>query len=91
MRSFASRGVAVSTPLPRSILLTILVVDFAAPSLEGSAMALLSFFGVLADEPADNLDSKLAKSLVNLIRQLNRENGRTFVIATHGPVVVGAA
>ena len=50
-----------------------------------------SWFGALADEPASDLDSKSAKPLVNLIRQLNRENGQTFVIATHDPVVVGAA
>ena len=43
---------------------------------------------VLADEPTGDLDSKSAKSLVSLVRRLNKENGQTFIIATHDPIVM---
>ncbi len=43
---------------------------------------------VLADEPTGDLDSKSAKSLVSLVRRLNKENGQTFMIATHDPIVM---
>ena len=38
---------------------------------------------VLADEPTANLDSTSATQLIELFRELNRERGITFVIATH--------
>ncbi|MDE0346745.1 MAG: ATP-binding cassette domain-containing protein, partial [Boseongicola sp.] len=38
---------------------------------------------VLADEPTANLDSKNALELVDLMRNLNREHGTTFLIGTH--------
>jgi putative ABC transport system ATP-binding protein len=39
---------------------------------------------VWADEPTGDLDSKNAGDIMDLIQQLNRENGQTFVIVTHG-------
>ncbi|MEM0320403.1 MAG: ABC transporter ATP-binding protein [Candidatus Nezhaarchaeales archaeon] len=45
---------------------------------------------VLADEPTGDLDSKSARSLMNLVRRLNKENGQTFIIVTHDPIVVDA-
>jgi ABC-type lipoprotein export system ATPase subunit len=42
---------------------------------------------VLADEPTGNLDSSAGKSLMALIRKLNREQGTTFLIVTHDPAV----
>lgn len=45
---------------------------------------------VLADEPTGDLDSKSAKSLMDLVRWLNRENGQTFIIVTHDPIVIEA-
>ena len=38
---------------------------------------------VLADEPTANLDSTSATQLIELFRELTRERGITFVIATH--------
>jgi len=38
---------------------------------------------VLADEPTANLDSKSAKHLMELFRELNENHGVTFIISTH--------
>ncbi len=38
---------------------------------------------VFADEPSGNLDSQNAEALHELIVELNRKHGQTFVIATH--------
>lgn len=46
---------------------------------------------VLADEPTANLDSKTGHDLIDLMRTLNREQGVTFVFATHDPKVMDAA
>lgn len=46
---------------------------------------------VLADEPTANLDSKTGSDLIALMRQLNAEQGITFVFATHDPKVMEAA
>jgi putative ABC transport system ATP-binding protein len=46
---------------------------------------------VLADEPTANLDSKTGQALIALMRQLNEEQGITFVFATHDPKVQDAA
>ena len=40
---------------------------------------------VLADEPTANLDSKASDALLQLLRQLNEEEGVTIVIASHDP------
>ncbi len=46
---------------------------------------------VIADEPSANLDSHNTRSIVELLDSLNREEGITFVVASHDPIVIGAA
>ena len=46
---------------------------------------------VLADEPTANLDSDTASQLLELMVQLNRERGVTFLFSTHDPLVMKAA
>ncbi len=46
---------------------------------------------VLADEPTANLDSATAFALLDLMEQLNRENGTTFLFSTHDPRVMKRA
>ena len=46
---------------------------------------------VLADEPTGNLDSKSTDEIMDLLRDLNRERGTTFIVVTHNPAVARAA
>jgi putative ABC transport system ATP-binding protein len=46
---------------------------------------------VLADEPTANLDSRTAVSLLDLMRQLNHQEGTTFLFSTHDPLVMERA
>ena len=46
---------------------------------------------VLADEPTANLDSGTATRLLELMAQLNQEDGVTFLFSTHDPLVMDAA
>ena len=46
---------------------------------------------VLADEPTANLDSATAEALLDVMQQLNRAKGTTFVFSTHDPKVMERA
>jgi len=46
---------------------------------------------VLADEPTANLDQATGAALVDLMRELNRERGITFIFSTHDPMVLERA
>ena len=46
---------------------------------------------VLADEPTANLDSKTSGELIDLMKELNENQGVTFLFATHDPSVMSAA
>lgn len=43
---------------------------------------------VIADEPTANLDKKTAVEILDLMSEMNRKKGITFVIATHDPLVM---
>ena len=48
------------------------------------ARSLINEPGVIfADEPTGNLDSKTGEKIIELLRQLNKEKGQTFVVVTH--------
>jgi ABC-type lipoprotein export system ATPase subunit/ABC-type lipoprotein release transport system permease subunit len=46
---------------------------------------------ILADEPTGNLDSKIGKSIMDLLRDLNREQGITLIVVTHDQEVASYA
>ena len=46
---------------------------------------------ILADEPTANLDSVTATALLEVMEQLNRAHGTTFIYATHDPQVMERA
>jgi ABC-type lipoprotein export system ATPase subunit len=42
---------------------------------------------ILADEPTGSLDTSAGRAIMQLLRDLNREKGITFVVVTHDPAV----
>ncbi len=46
---------------------------------------------VIADEPTGNLDARNGENLLELIANLREQTGKTFIIATHDPVVASHA
>jgi putative ABC transport system ATP-binding protein len=46
---------------------------------------------VIADEPTGNLDARTGENVLKLITELRVQTGKTFIIATHDPVVASHA
>ncbi len=46
---------------------------------------------VLADEPTANLDSLTGGTIIDLMREMNRRDGTTFIFSTHDPKVMAHA
>ena len=46
---------------------------------------------VLADEPTANLDSQTGETIIDLMKDMNRRDGTTFVFSTHDPKVMAHA
>lgn len=46
---------------------------------------------ILADEPTANLDSVTASNLIDLMKELNREKGISFIFSTHDKMVIDKA
>ena len=46
---------------------------------------------IIADEPTGNLDARNGENVLKLIAELRAQTGKTFIIATHDPVVASHA
>ncbi len=46
---------------------------------------------ILADEPTANLDSETSGGLLDLMRDLNKKTGMTFLFSTHDQIVIDRA
>jgi putative ABC transport system ATP-binding protein len=46
---------------------------------------------VLADEPTANLDSQTGATIIDLMKDMNRKDGTTFLFSTHDPKVMSHA
>jgi len=46
---------------------------------------------VLADEPTANLDSQTGATIIDLMKEMNRRQGTTFIFSTHDPKVMSQA
>ncbi|WP_028862703.1 ABC transporter ATP-binding protein [Psychromonas aquimarina] len=46
---------------------------------------------VMADEPTANLDAKSTAELLDIMQQLNEQEGTTFIFSTHDPRVISRA
>lgn len=42
---------------------------------------------IMADEPTGNLDQKTGEQIMNMLKTLNKEEGKTLVLVTHDPKI----
>jgi ABC-type lipoprotein export system ATPase subunit len=45
---------------------------------------------ILADEPTGEVDTHTSAGIVDLLRELNRSEGQTFILVTHDPLLAAA-
>jgi putative ABC transport system ATP-binding protein len=46
---------------------------------------------ILADEPTGNLDTKTGQDIINVLKKLNEEEGKTIILITHDVKIAAAA
>ena len=46
---------------------------------------------LIADEPTGNLDSETGRRVLEVLRTMHRETGVALLLATHDPLIAGAA
>jgi putative ABC transport system ATP-binding protein len=46
---------------------------------------------IMADEPTAALDSQTGQAVIELLRQLAKDGGRTVLLVTHDPRIIGVA
>lgn len=46
---------------------------------------------ILADEPTGNLDTQTGQEIIDLLKQLNRENNVTIICSTHDPKMLSSS
>ena len=46
---------------------------------------------IIADEPTANLDSVTGRTILDLLRRLNKEEKTTFIVASHDPTLIEGA